>query len=251
MPHDRPQACHVLSLRPLGRHDSLRRAAARAGARVIALSPWRLELRKDPDTRNRLRAALAAPRIVFTSPTAVRAAMRVTPLRARRGQSWFAVGAGTARALRRAGIAEVTAPARMDSDGLLALPGLHDVRGSAIGLVTAPGGRDRIASTLQRRGARLLRADVYARVPIAPSAAAVARLLSLRQRPWLALSSGEALQRILRVLPEDALRALRKARVAAASQRLADLARAVGFRDVVVADSALPRDLIAAIATAR
>lgn len=251
MPNDRLQACHVVSLRPLGGHDGLRRAAARAGARVIALSPWRLETRDDPQTRKCLRAALAAPRIVFTSPAAVRAAMRMQQLRARRGQTWFAVGAGTARALRRAGIAEVIAPERMDSNGLLALAGLRDVHGSDVGLVTAPGGRDRIAPTLQRRGARLLRADVYARMPTAPSAAAVARLRSLRRRPWLALSSGEALQWILQVLPDDALRALRKARVAAASQRLADLAHAAGFRDVVLAASALPRDLVAAMATPR
>lgn len=251
MPNDRLQACHVVSLRPLGGHDGLRRAAARAGAKVIALSPWRLEPREGRDARARLGAALAAPRIVFTSPAAVRAAMKIVPLRARRGQRWFAVGAGTARALRRAGIAEVAAPARMDSDGLLALPGLREVRGRDVGLVTAPGGRDRIAPALQRRGARLLRADVYARVPTTPSPAAVARLRSLRQRPWLALSSGEALQRILLVLPDDALRVLRRARVVAASQRLAELAHAAGFRDVVVAASALPRDLVAAMATAR
>jgi len=53
---------------------------------------------------------------------------------------------------------------------------------------------------------------------------------------------------VLAQLPSGAVEALRRARVAAASARLADLARAQGFSDVVVATSARPRDLVAAMA---
>jgi uroporphyrinogen-III synthase len=34
-------AWHLISLRPSGQHDGLRRAAARFGARTVAVSPWR------------------------------------------------------------------------------------------------------------------------------------------------------------------------------------------------------------------
>lgn len=248
--HRSLQGCHVLSLRPAGDHQALRSAAARHGARVLALSPWRIETRRDPGTLRALRAALAAPCVVFTSPNAVRAAAGLVRLRRRRTQAWFAVGEGTAGALRRAGIAQVLAPTRMDSEGLLALPGLDGVEGRDVGLVTAPGGRGRLALELQRRGARILRADVYARIPVRPSSTAVARLRSLRGGLWLALSSGEALQLLLHALPPPALRALRRARVAAGSERLAAIAREAGFGRITVAASARPRDLVAAMAAA-
>lgn len=243
--------CHVISLRPVGGHDALRRAAAARGARVLALSPWRLQFRDDMATRKALRAALSAPHVVFTSPAAVRAAQALRILRAHRQQAWYAVGSGTARALRRAGVARVTSPARMDSEGLLALPGLQAVRGSVVGLVTAPDGRGLIAATLQRRGARIARADVYARIAIAPSPRGVATLRMLDAPLLLALTSGEALEHVLATLPHDALARLHPARVIAASARLATLARGHGFGDIAIAASAQPRALIDAACAAR
>ena len=169
---------YVISLRPRGEHAPMRRAAARRGGGVVALSPWRLQPRTDASTRQDLEAALGAPRVVFTSPTAVRAAMRLCAGNARAladagspASRWIGVGAGTAAALRRAGIAAPLAPTRMDSEGVLALPALQDVAGAEVGLVSAPGGRDAIAPALQARGARVLRADVYDRVPLPPSPA--------------------------------------------------------------------------------
>lgn len=242
--------CYVISLRPVNGHAAIRRAAALLGARVLALSPWKLAPRDDHTTRADLRAALAAGRVLVTSPAAVRAASALQPLRRKRGQQWFAVGAGTAAALRRAGVDEVAAPARMDSEGLLALPGLRGVRGGDIGMLTAPGGRGRIAPALRRRGARVLRADVYERVPVAPSPRAVAALLEFDAPAWLLLSSGEALGHLLDALSEDAVAALRRARVVAASERLARLAGDQGFRRIVTAASARPRDLLDAAARA-
>ena len=240
--------CYVISLRPVGGHAALRRAAAARGARVLALSPWRIEAQTDDATRRALRDALAADVVIATSPAAVHAAAAMQALRKRRGQAWCAVGAGTAAALRRAGIADVVSPSRMDSEGLLALAQLQSLRGRGVGLLTAPGGRGVIAATLRQRGAKLLRADVYRRAGIALSPLALARLRALRANAWLALSSAEALQRVLENLPDDLAKKLRRAGVAAASARLAQAAREAGFGGrIVVAASARPRDLVAAI----
>src|SRR3546814_11351261 len=38
--------CYVISLRPVGGHAAIRRAAATPGARVLALSPWRSDERR-------------------------------------------------------------------------------------------------------------------------------------------------------------------------------------------------------------
>lgn len=240
----------MVSLRPAGGHATLRRAAAGEGARLIALSPWRIARREDAATRVALQAALAAPRVVFTSPNAVNAARALMPLSTAAGQRWFGVGSGTGRALRDAGATVEPAPARMDSEGLLQLDALRRIAGDDVGLVTAPGGRGLIAAEVQARGARLLRADVYERVPVAIADAAGARLVATSGPLWLALSSGEALQRIQAVLPASAWQRLLRARVAAASARLAGQARACGFADIVVAAGPGPRALIEAMAQA-
>ena len=254
MPQDttapKQRACYVISLRPVGGHASMRRAAAAHGMRVLALSPWRIEARDDRATRAALAEALQADVVLFTSPAAVHAAAALRRLRTRREQAWVAVGAGTAAALRRAGVAEVAVPSRMDSEGLLSLPALQQLRGRSVGMVTAPGGRGVIAPTLAARGARVRRAEVYARIPVAPSPVALARLRALDGPACLALSSGEALQRLLQSLPAGLLSRLRQARVLAASQRLAALARASGFTDIRLAADARPASLLAAAAAA-
>lgn len=238
-----------MSLRPRGQHAGLRAAAARGGARLLAVSPVAIAQLDDAQTRRDLRAALAADLVLFTSANAVRAATALGPLQARRGQAWLAVGAGTRRALARVGI-DATAPARMDSEGLLGLPQLEHVHGQRIGLVTAPGGRGVLAPTLTRRGATVLRANVYARTTVALSRPQREALDAALQRParvLLALSSGEALDALL---AQVAAPGLRKAAVVAASERLADTARAAGFHRIAIAASARPAALMRAAADA-
>ncbi|VXC19738.1 Uroporphyrinogen-III synthase [Luteimonas sp. 9C] len=237
---------YVISLRPAGAHGGLRREAARLGARTFALSPWRIACRDDDAARAALRHALAADIVLFTSPSAVAAASALTPLVARDAQAWLAVGAGTARALGRAGIVGVRAPTRMDSEGMLALPELDTVHGRSVGLVTAPGGRGVIAQALTDAGAGLRRADVYDRLPTPPAPGRIARLMAL-PAPWvLPLSSGDALQRTVDALPPEAAARLREAQVSAASARLAGVARTLGFAQIAQAADARPASLLAA-----
>lgn len=239
-----PPGWYVISLRPQGGHAALRAAAARHGAGLLALSPWKLQPRDAAAVRTELRAALACDIVVFTSPPAVRFAAALRPLQRKRGQAWIAVGDGTAVALVRAGIDAVTTPARSDSEGLLALPELQAVRGRRIGLVTAPDGRGLLAASLRERGAELHRADVYARVPQPLSPRALQKLTALDVRACLLLSSGEALARVLEQLPPRLADKLRRAPVAAASERLATLARTAGFGRVHVAASPQPAQLL-------
>ncbi|MGH8078964.1 MAG: uroporphyrinogen-III synthase, partial [Lysobacter sp.] len=132
-------------------------------------------------------------------------------------------------------IVRSVSPERMDSEGLLALPQLQSVDGAKIGLLTAPGGRGVLAPALQARGAQVVRADIYERVPATLSRHEVERLIALDAPAVLALSSGEALQRVLAQLPAHAAERLRNVRVSAASERLAALARELGFTDVAQA----------------
>jgi len=239
--------CYVISLRPVGQHAPLRRAAAACGARVLALSPWKLACRDDAATRRSLDGALGCACVIATSPAAVRAAATLRPLQRQRDQQWLAIGNGTVRALARAGIAGAIVPARVDSEGVLESPALRDIDGQGIGLVTAPGGRDLLEPRLRARGADVVRADVYARVPVRLSPHAIATLAGLDAPRWLALSSGGALERVLAPLPSAARERLLGARVVASSARLAGLARSLAFAAVTQARGPGPQDLLAAI----
>ncbi|KAF1700770.1 uroporphyrinogen-III synthase [Pseudoxanthomonas suwonensis] len=233
----------LLSLRPAGGHDGMRRAAARHGGRLLALSPWTLLPCADAEATRALNAALSCEAVLFTSPAAVRAAAALRPLRPRPGQAWLGVGAGSAGALRRAGVDQVLAPGRMDSEGVLALDALQAP--ASVGLVTAPGGRGVIAPTLQARGAEVVRADVYRRQPLPPSPRALQSLRALQGPACLAASSGEALALVLDTWPADVAAVLRRCSVAAASERLAELARERGFARVASAGSPRPAALAA------
>lgn len=238
------------SLRPAGEHAGLRRAAQGAGLRLRALPQQRLAARADDASRRALEAALEAPIRVYTSPAAVRFAARLAGDGAglvRPGID-VAVGAGTAGALRALGARDVHHPARMDSEGALALPALRVPAGTPVGLVTAPGGRGLLAATLRERDAALRVADVYERRPVRGGARARAALLADRSGVLLA-SSAESIALLLERLPGRASRsglALRARGVVASSARLAGHLRAAGFATVVEAESARPEALVAA-----
>lgn len=245
------QGWTVLSLRPRGQHGGLRAAASRYGARLLALSPFAIEPLTDHEHRETLKRALTAHFVIWTSPNAVRAAAALQALQARPGQAWLVVGSGTRRALLRAGIT-ARAPSRMDSEGLLAMPELQELRARRIGLVTAPGGRGLLAPSLSARGAQVIRADVYARRELTFSPHALAALelaMAAPQRVLLVVSSQDALQQLLSARPSDRQIALADIAVVAASQRLADIARAAGFQHIAIATSATPSALLQAAAS--
>jgi uroporphyrinogen-III synthase len=240
----------VLSLRPRGQHAGLRAAAARHGARTLALSPFAIERRADASTRAALAQALRADIVLYTSPNAVAAAAAMQSLALGRGQVALAVGNGTRRALQRLGI-EAGAPSRMDSEGLLAMPQLAGVAGKRTGLLTGAGGRDRLAPALRQRGAEVLRVDVYARVPLAlppTRLEMLARVLADPRRVLLPVSSGDALQQVLRGSPANLRNALAQVAVVAASARLAEVAREAGFQRIAIASDARPQALLRAAA---
>lgn len=241
----------VVSLRPVGQHRRLLRAAEALGADGLSLPGLRLAAREDTPTRVVLGSALQGSHVIFTSPAAVRFAVRLrmlapdAPIRAPR--TVFALGATTRAALRRAGIADVVVPSRATSESLLALPELASVRGLRIGVVTAPGGRGLLAQRLRERGARLAIAEVYARAPARLNRTHSLRLLAARGHGAVFLTSAESLRNVLAALRDDARAALLRCVAVVSSERLAAIARATGFPTVIRADAPTPRVLLDAL----
>lgn len=238
---------YVISLRPLHHHGGLRRAAAALGAKLFAVSTLALE---PLDAGPALASALQCAQVVVTSPSAVALARPGRALPQRRGQRWFALGAGSAAALRRRGITGVRVPAHgSDSEALLALPELRDVRGREIGLVTAPGGRGLVARGLRARGARLHVAETYRRVPRQVAPARLAALAALPPTQGLVLTSLDAFEPFWRALDASARARLRAVPCVVASDRLAAHAATLGFTRIVRAAGMRPAQLLGALAS--
>ena len=131
-----------------------------AGHQVVVAPVIDVEPVRDP--------APAGPfhHVIFLSEHAVRLG-----LPALEAQPWFprarllAVGARTARALERQGLA-VETPSEPTSEGLLELPRLQAVDGHRVLLVAGVGGRSLLSAALAARGAEVLRFECYRRVAV-------------------------------------------------------------------------------------
>ena len=237
--------------RPAGSGGALARKVCMLGGLPLLLPGSSLRTCADAGTaRATLREALQRDIVIFTSPAAVRFARTLAPLRTR--ARVFAPGTGTLRALRSAGIANAIAPARADSEGILALAPLADVRGQRIGIVGAAGGRGLLERELVARGASVMHAHVYRRVPARLDRRHADALLRHPHKPlFVLLSSTEALANILAAAPPDARAAMLDGIAVASSARLAAAARRAGFARILRATSAQPDALLAAVIGSR
>lgn len=215
-----------------------------------------IETRLTDDTVTRLLSALCLSIVVFTSPTAVDVAAEILDLPgALNRRVVLATGAGTQKSLVNRGVRQAQAPERMDSEGLLALPALEAVEGVEIGLITGEGGRGVLQPALESRGARVLRADIYARVPREISAAEWDAVRHAPGRRILAVTGAEGFTHLVRQLPDDIN--LADWGCVAASARLLEMIatdaesplRQAWRREPVLARSAMPNDLVEAALT--
>ncbi|MEO7071664.1 MAG: uroporphyrinogen-III synthase [Rhodanobacter sp.] len=234
----------VVITRPAGTAASLARRVRAAGGVPVLLPGLALRAINDVAAVDALRAALGDDLLLFTSPAAVRFAAHLLPLRTH-GQV-LAVGQGTARALRRHGVAAPLVPVQADSEGLLAHPALAGAAGRPVALICAPGGRGVLRDELAQRGARLREVHVYRRVPARLDRRHVDAVLQLPDSACVLLSSAEALANLCRQLPAPALAHWLGITAVVSSERLAAATRAAGFTRIVVADSALSSHLLAA-----
>lgn len=154
----------VLVTRPAHQAEELCRLIEGAGGEAIRfpaidIRPW-----AGAGAADRLARLGDGDLAVFVSANAVECARPYLPRPLPPGVQFAAVGRATARALQRAGLPVHLAPERgFDSEALLALPQLQEVRGRRVVIVRGQGGRELLADTLRRRGASVDYAEVYRR----------------------------------------------------------------------------------------
>ena len=148
----------------------------------------------------------------------------------------LAPGPGTAEALAAAGIPGARIPATtFDSEGLLALPELADVRGKRVLIFRGEGGRDLLADTLSARGARVDTVACYRRAKPESGNTGLAEAFREGRIDAVTITSSEALDNLWGQA-DDALRALWRERPTFAPHpRIAARARNVGLPVVLTA----------------
>jgi len=175
-------------------------------------------LEDDGAARERLARASVDDLAVFVSPSAVRKglALHAGPWPARLA----AVGEGTRRELQQALGRDVLAPrGGADSEALLALPGLQQVKGWRALIVRGVGGREFLGRALAARGASVEIAECYRRVlPAAPPPEGAL--------DGACVGSGEALHNLAQLLGKERLRGMP---LFVAHERVAVLARELGL----------------------
>jgi uroporphyrinogen-III synthase len=208
----------ILVTRPAGLAAGLAALVERAGGRAILFPA--IEIVPLPRSKPVQRYDI----VIFVSPSAIEHGARWLGA----GAKTFAVGAGTAQ---RGGKDIIFPASGADSESLLALPELAEVRGRRILIVRGEGGRGLLAETLSQRGASVEYAECYRRVlPRADAAPLLATWVDAAP-----VSSSEALENLFVLLGEEGGRRLRETPLFVPHPRVAERAARAGVREVLVA----------------
>lgn len=188
--------------------------------------------------------------IIFTSSNAVR--FGATLLDQQRDLTLAALGPATARALNLAGYRVALQPQdTFDSETLLQHPRLEHPAGCRILIIKGSKGRPFLEQELTRRGAQVVAADVYERVPIAPSPPILAALLESFMAGALQVITATSLEiagNLLDVATPELRREFERAHWLVPGERVAAGVRERGLTArLVQADSAEDHDLVTAL----
>ena len=223
----------ILLTRPAGQNERLADLVRAAGGEPVEVPAIEIG---PPDDPRPLRAA--ADRLedydlaVFVSPNAVDQAMAA--IRSRRewpvGLRAATVGPASAQALARHGVRDVLAPSdRFDSEALLALPALADVRGRRVVIFRGDVGRELLGDTLRERGATVEYVACYRRLRPAAGAGA----LEHGGIDAVVVTSSEGLRNLFEMAGAAGRARLQRTPVFAPHARIAETARALGCAQVI------------------
>jgi uroporphyrinogen-III synthase len=147
----------------------------------------------------------------------------------------LAPGSGTAAALAAAGIDQVCTPATtMDSEGLLALPELADVKGKRIVIYRGSGGRELLGEALAERGAQVDYVECYRRDKPHGDFETMAAAWRAGEIDALTLTSSEGLDNLWELFDKVARSSMASTPTFVPHPRIAERVRALGFGRVTV-----------------
>lgn len=228
---------NIVVTRPRAQATPLARAIEQAGGKALLFPLLEIESGAASQPLRELVSRLPQFDLaIFISPNAVRYGMQAIraagPLPAT--LKLACVGQGSANALRELGVQQVVAPQQgADSEALLALPELQQVAGWHVAIFRGDGGRELLADVLTARGAKVEYAACYQRVKAELD---VAALLAAAPHA-LTVTSSEALMHLWERSDMQARDSLSELPLFVSHERIARLARTLGFDKVGVTQS--------------
>ena len=216
----------VLVTRPAAQSQRLESLLREQGAEPIPLPLFEIRPLGDTSEQRRvLQTAREWEGWLFTSANAARLVADLDT------ESWpplYAIGQATADALASRG----HPGARLSSSGntseaLLGHPDLQQVGGQRFLICTGVGGRDALGAGLKARGARVQRLELYQRVTLDHTPDDVANALTSADS--LICTSGDSVERLHALTPEEFRPALHARLLVVPSPRVIELARRLGF----------------------
>ncbi len=249
------EGLRVLVTRPAHQAESLCEKLEATGAKPIRFPVLAIEsLAESEGVQTAIGRLLQQDLLVFTSPNAVHCAMQALQFA---GLAWpdpqpvevAAIGRATAEALEKQGVNVAVCPdGPYTSEGLLAHPRLHRVRGQRTMLIGGVGGRELLADTLRERGAEVDSLAVYRRVRPQADALALTEALLEKELDVTVVTSVEALENLLALAGEEGRAELLSIGLVTVSGRVATAARVRGFHGgICVAPEASDGGLIEGI----
>jgi uroporphyrinogen-III synthase len=241
----------VLVTRPEQQAMPLCRLLEIQGANTLRLPAVEIRaVRNRRETAAQLGALEDFDVIIFTSANAVR--FGASLLDQKRDLTLAAIGPATARALNLAGYRVAVQPREtVDSEGLLLHPKLEHPAGGRILIIKGAGGRSLLSDELAHRGAQVVTADVYERMPAAPSPEVLAAVLDSLTTGALQVITATSLEIAgnLLVMADPALRReFERVHWLVPGERIAHGLREMGLHaPVLLAESAEDHDLVAAL----
>jgi uroporphyrinogen-III synthase len=258
----------VLVTRPADQAKAWCETLAQEGAQAVAVPMLELVPVSAPEQVQALKARVLDfdlyQKVIFVSRNAVSHAMEwldtywpQLPV----GIEYFAVGSSTAGALKELGLPAQAPGGAMNSEVLLEDPALQpaQVAGQRVLIFRGVGGRPHLGQVLSERGARVDYAELYERLMPARAAEQLIEAFSdpnaWRQKQIVALHSGESLhnyRKLLDQIAEDASRntlaqTLMRVPVLVPGERVAQLARELGFEQVLTAENATDASMLSTL----
>ena len=244
----------VLVTRPAGQAAGLCRLAEEAGYEAVQLAAIEIREPLDLAAVQALVGALHSYDLaVFISVNAVTRGLDYILAR----RDWpqhvkiATVGASSAAALQEYGLAPDLVPAhRYNSEALLALDALQDMRGKRVVILRGNGGREHLRETLLARGAAVDYVEVYRRACPEVDPPLMRALLQPGALDVVTVTSNETLENLFAMAGEERRQQLRTLPLIVVSDRQALLAQELGFEHAaVVTENASDAALVEALKT--
>lgn len=160
---------------------------------------------------------------------------------------YLAIGQKTARLLGKLSQQQVNYPPHGDSEHLLSQPLLLDVKGLNIVILRGNGGREFLAEQLSLRGAYVKYCEFYRRKFIPFDASDKVAQWQKQNVSHMVFSSEEQLRFFISQISGNDLPWITNLQIFVPSQRIAQVAKEIGFQNIIVVGSANNFDLVAAI----